>query len=240
MELADYLETLNSRPWDKRADVTLPDQLSTFFKQLAEITEQKGLEHGTFLLLDRDTRTFGKGNVVSGYQDHMDIPRSDAPGNIGDVHGHPSKSVGHDGGYSAHSPEDLRHFGDFADRNSFVQFVAAGPMVYAMIYVYRESVWNEEVDAYLVDAATAMTDANSAPLWEKAGGRDAFLDGRVWAQKADEDGGSEKYTANLRKQVPDYGKIVEQNSLDFCVRFAKTWGYQFLTWKRTDRGCVIL
>lgn len=240
IELADYLEMLNARPWDKRGDITLPGDLLTFSKQLAETSEQKGLEHGTFLLFDPGTRQFSHGQVVSGHKDHMDIPRSDHPNNFGDVHGHPSKAVGHDGGYSAHSPDDLKHFGNFKDRDSFIQFVAAGPMVYAMIYLRGESVWNDDVDTHLDRAKQEMEDANSAPLWEKAGGHEAFLDGRVWAQANDEEGGSEKYTEALRKQVPNYGKIVEQNSLDFCTKFAKGWGYQFVTWKRTDRGCVIL
>lgn len=257
MELADYLRTLDPQ-WIQRNDITLPDALTTFLKQLAEDTETAGLEQGTYLLLDPNTREFTHGDVaVSPYKDHMDIPPSDDPRNFGDVHGHPSKAVGHDGGYSAHSAADLTHFGNFKDRNYFLQFVASGPMAYAMIYVKGKSTWTDAVNAWLVTEQADVEEANRQPLYHvlgsrlggyvvRSGTRDQYFEGKQAAQEraeaeakatGEEDEekirkeGAEKYDDNLRKQVPDYGKTVERNSIDSCERFAQRWGYQFLTWK---------
>jgi hypothetical protein len=113
-------------------------------------------------------------------------------------------------------------------------------MVYAMIYVNGVSTWSDEVGNYLVAESLELVRANSLPLFEQAGGEDKFVEGKLRA--ADEgDDGAEKYAMGLKKQIPGYGKLVEQNSVDFCKRFAEKWQYKFLAWQRTSSGgCTIL
>jgi len=243
MELADYLDALHNGQRVLPNTIEMPERLSAEFFRLAFNTEALAAEHGCYLLYDPGARQVALGDEARGpAKSFMTIPRSDDPMNFGDFHAHPSASVGVAGGYSPHSPADLSHFGDFPGRGYFIQFVAAGPMLYAMIFVDRVSTWNEEVRRFVDAAGRDQARVNRGPLYHEAEMRAlqagevkpaeaqadwAFAAGMVKAADEGDDDGS-LYTDDLMRQVPGYGKSVAERSVLFCEQFAEAWGYKFL------------
>jgi hypothetical protein len=162
--------------------------------------------------------------------------------------GHPGKlaaSVVSESGQSAlgqapataHSPEDLKNFTHFANRDYYIKFVATGPMVCAMIYVKDVSTWSGQVDAYLDDQSQILLEENRKPLYKQAGSAEKYENGKLAA--TDKPGGTPEYYADLIAQIPNHGKTVQDNSIDFCRRFAKKYNYKFLSWPKLG-DCTIL
>ena len=135
MNLDDYLIQLDG------GNTSAPDKLTLqpgFVKQLFDLytdAEGRGLERGGPLLCDRATRTFALGQVAEGLKTAMNIPVTNHAGNFGDVHAHPSTSIGHAGGYSAHSMPDLWNFNKTTGKPYWIKFVSSGPWLYAMVQV---------------------------------------------------------------------------------------------------------
>jgi hypothetical protein len=237
MKLAEYLDALHSGDTKWPKDLTLPDEMYDAFGSLYTKAEKAGLEHGQFLLYS-GAGGFAYGKEAIGYKDHMDIPSTDDPGNFGNVHAHPSESIGHAGGFSAHSIADLKHFEDTKDRGFFIQFVASGSMVYAMVYVKGRSTWDDGVEKYLGEMLIEDQEAAKIPFYELVGGKNGLAEKLIEAaDKGDgEPAAAEAYLDTLKKQVPGYGAIMEKISVDNCKKFADKWGYGFFIWR--DRSLI--
>jgi hypothetical protein len=128
--LVSYLAYLHEGGEQWPQQLVVPDQMRAEFNGLFQISEQAGAEHGYALLYDRKTQALSHGQMVKGK------PNSINPfimGGIGDpncfgyIHAHPSASIGHAGGYSPQSVEDLLTFEYWAGRGQFLQFVVSGP-----------------------------------------------------------------------------------------------------------------
>ena len=181
MNLDDYLIQLDG------GDTSAPDKLTlppSFVKQLFDLysdAEARGLERGGPLLCDRATRTFAMGEVAEGLPTSMDIPVTDHPGNFGDVHAHPSTSIGRPGGgYCAHSTADLTNFSKTRGKPFWIQFVTSGPMHYAMVQVNGVSKWDGTVQAFLRGRHQEVEDQIMAAVIKAAGGESK------WAKKLEQ------------------------------------------------------
>src|SRR4051794_16994261 len=122
MELLAYLTALDGGNHQAPDKVVLPGAFVAELNKLYEAAEAEGLEHGCALMCDRHSRTFSYGMVAVGQATSMHIPVSTHANNFGDVHAHPSASIGHAGGHSAHSMRDLAKFADTRTRPYFFQF----------------------------------------------------------------------------------------------------------------------
>jgi hypothetical protein len=64
----------------------------------------------------------------------INLPVTAAITDIGDLHCHPSSSIGHKDGYAAHSPEDVASMQHHAAKPLFLRFVCSGTMIYLMAF----------------------------------------------------------------------------------------------------------
>jgi hypothetical protein len=228
MNLDDYLIQLDG------GNTSAPDKLTlqpSFVKQLFDLytdAETRGLERGGPLLCDRATRTFALGEVAEGLKTSMNIPVTDHAGNFGDVHAHPSTSIGHAGGHSAHSMADLSNFNKTKGKPFWIQFVTSGPWLYAMVQVNGVSKWDGTVQKFLSDRdleevyqmrETVMKFVGGKPKWDKM-----LKQFGPDPNPAQYEGLYDEYKA--KAQV---GALMQDLSVTHCAEFAREYNFFFYT-----------
>ena len=238
MELSEYIFALDKgEPAVGKDGIVLPEALRDKFTELYEMSEKMGAEHGCALFFDRKTRKFDYSKVASGGKTSMNIPESDHPDNFGNVHAHPSKSIGHKGGHSPHSMQDLLTFAKTSDRKSFIQFVVSGPKVYAMVYSKGHSRWDGTVAKYLNTRKDASEESTRDLLYQAAGGAEEYM--KVMSSVESEKQ-AEEYLERLRKEVKNYGKHMEEVAFQECAAFAKQFKYVFIQWNLPKNDCLVM
>jgi hypothetical protein len=85
-------------------------------------------------LQDTGSLTIKRSEPVKGNANSCDPPRTTNDLEFGDMHSHPSFSIGHVNGYSPHSIEDWRVFQHHLSKPVFIRFVASGDYLYAVVY----------------------------------------------------------------------------------------------------------
>ena len=228
MHLDAYLTQLKAR------DMAAPDSLqlqSAFADQLFglyQTAEARGLERGGPLLYDHGTGTFAVGEVAEGLPFAMNIPVTDHPGNFGDVHAHPSASIGHAGGYSAHSMDDLWNFRKTVTKPYWIQFVVSGTWLYALVQVNGVSKWDNTVQGFLAERGDVevgrMTEAieklvGGPAKWKAMKEKVALLEDKV------------KYEGLLAeyKDKAKVGPLMQNLSVKHCAEFARAYNFCFYT-----------
>ena len=227
MNLDDYLIQLDGGNTSAPDKLTLPPG---FVKQLFDLysdAEARGLERGGPLSCDRATRTFALGEVAEGLPTSMDIPVTDHPGNFGDVHAHPSTSIGRPGGgYCAHSTADLTNFDKTRGKPFWIQFVTSGPMHYAMVQVNGVSKWDGTVRAFLSTRGQEVEDQIMTAVIKVAGGEPK------WARKLEQ---SESDPFRRERLYVKYkakagaGNLRQHLSVKHCAEFAQEYDFFFYT-----------
>jgi len=224
VDLVNYLIALD------RGDRTAPDKLvlpGDFVQQLSTLyvaAETKGREHGCVLFCDRASRTFAYGDVAEGLPTSMNIPVSTHANNLGNVHAHPSASIGHAGGYSAHSTQDLRKFADTKTRPYFVQFVVCGPWIYAMAQVNGVSVWDDTASGFLGKLQGFEEGEMLGAIVDAVGGEDAYLARR--APVAGDTDGLDRLLTHLKAEA-HVGPLMQRLSVQSCTAFAQKYRFFF-------------
>ena len=228
MNLDDYLLQLDG------GNTSAPDTLTlqpTFVKQLSDLyvdAEARGLERGGPLLCDRGTRTFAIGDIAEGLATSMNIPVTNHVGNFGDVHAHPSASIGHGGGYSAHSMLDLLNFKKTRDKPFWIQFVSCGPWLYAMVQVTGVSKWDNTVQKFVSDRGDFEGYRMQVAIEDCVGGRENW---RKITAKAGADT-DDKVRAKLYEEYKPKAKIgplMQHLSVKHCAEFAREYNFFFYT-----------
>jgi hypothetical protein len=226
MNVDDYLIQLDG------GNTSAPDKLTLqpgFVQQLLDLytdAEARGLERGGPLLCDRATRTFALGEVAEGLQTSMSIPVTNHPGNFGDVHAHPSTSIGRPSGYCAHSMADLANFDKTRGKPFWIQFVTSGPMHYAIVQVNGVSKWDETIPAFLSARSQEKEDQIMAAVIKAAGGEPK------WAKKLEQ---SESDPARRERLYDKYkakarvGALMQHLSVKHCAEFAQEYDFFFYT-----------
>ena len=105
--------------------------------------ERQGKELGNNILYEDGEMKVGD-RLFEGTATGIDLTNIDKPENFGDLHCHPSSSVGHVGGYAAHSGEDLLAVRNNKDKHVFIRFVASDTHIYAMVYRKGHTVLDEK------------------------------------------------------------------------------------------------
>jgi hypothetical protein len=226
MNLDDYLIQLDG------GNTSAPDMLTLqpgFVKQLSDLftdAEARGLERGGPLMCDRATRTFTLGEVAEGLKTSMNIPVTTHPGNFGDVHAHPSTSIGRPSGYCAHSMADLMNFSKTRGNPFWIQFVNSGPLIYAMVQVNGVSKWDDTIRAFLGARSQEKEDQTMAAVIKAAGGKPK------WARKLEQ---SESDPARRERLYDKYkakarvGALMQHLSVKHCAEFAQEYDFCFYT-----------
>ena len=200
-------------------------------KQLSDlytIAEASGLERGGPLLCDRATETFALGEVAEGLKTSMNIPVTNDPGNFGDVHAHPSTSIGHVGGYSAHSMADLLNFKKTTGKPFWIQFVASGPWLYAMVQVKGVSKWDDTVQKFLKDRDQEEVHQMRETVMKFVGGKDKWA---KMLKKFDPDPTPAQYEGlyDEYKAKAQVGALMQHLSVKHCAEFAREYNFFFYT-----------
>jgi len=224
MDLVDYLIALDGGNHTAPDKLVLPRQFVAELGKLYTAAEHRGREHGCALICDRASRTFGYGEIAEGLPTSMNIPVSTHANNFGNVHAHPSASIGHAGGYCAHSMQDLAKFADTRTKPYFFQFVVSGPRIYAMVQVNGVSVWDATVTPFLFNRHHEQEGQMLGAVVAAAGGEDAYVARRDALGPNPED--YEPLITQLKTQA-NIGKLMQTLSIENCTAFAQTYHYFF-------------
>jgi hypothetical protein len=226
MDLVDYLIALDGGNRTVPDKLVLPGQFVAELGKLYTASESRGREHGCPLICDRASRTFSYGQIAEGLPTSMNIPVSTHANNFGNVHAHPSASIGHVGGHSAHSMQDLAKFADTRAKPYFFQFVVSGPRIYAMVQVNGVSVWNAAVAGFLAGRQGDEERQMLGAVVAAAGGEDAYQARRDAFGPDPDPADYENLLAEL-KPLANVGKLMQTLSIQNCTEFAQTYHYFF-------------
>jgi len=138
MELIQYLSGVQDKNMYTEnfpPTLVLPKDFAKALAKLYKDGEEQGCEFGQSASLSlNEPRSLQLSAVVSGTAISCSPPRSGAPTEYIDMHSHPSKSIGHVNGYSAHSLEDYFVFQHHSNKPLFIRLVASGPWFYAVVH----------------------------------------------------------------------------------------------------------
>lgn len=203
----------------------IPYYLIQQFRELYRLTEARGQECGYILIYDDRSWPIRHGTVAYGNAVSMNIPKSQSYYNFGNIHAHPSGSIGHSGGYSAHSVQDLLTFGDLTDRILFIQFVVSGPKLYAMIFRAGWSKFGDAVQKFAYDKNCEIDVESRNYLAQKNFRNRAEFDQKM-ASFTDYNA-AVLWLDELKRRTVGLGKKMEEFSISACHDFARRFGYGF-------------
>jgi hypothetical protein len=209
------------------SSLELPDEILALFAELYKATESKGKEHGCPLFYDPEaTKAFFPGPIKDGNAVSMNIPKSNFDNNYGNVHAHPSASIGHKDIFCVHSLQDMLTFEHEiqAKKPFFVQFVASGPKIYAVIYVKGLSTFSEDMKKFANELKDkAPEEAKAFMIKKYFGDQDKYYD-KLASFAEEED--AEKFVKNLKKD-PAVLKILDKVSRESLLRVTRQFRYAF-------------
>ena len=237
MKLEDYLEETwdparPARPFPDNLEI--PFDLTREFSALYKMTEANGRECGYILFFDGRNSPIRHGPVALGSSISMSIPRSNSYYNFGNAHAHPSGSVGHAGGFSAHSMQDLLTFEQETDKTVFMEFVVSGQKLYAMV---SRTGWSRFGDA-VRGFANTKKDQISAEATDYAIKKN-FRSDTEYQDKLSSFNDQiqvNRFFDDLKKRTPGFGKKMEELSISSCAEFARRFGYGFYSGKTDGFG----
>ena len=226
MKIEDYFNgmlELRGKKVPRPDTLELPKNLLQQFTWLFQMTEQPGVEHGGPLFYDDERESIFLGTIQKGQASSMSIPKSNFDNNIGNVHAHPTESIGHKDGFCAHSMQDMLTFENELDKPFFVQFVVSGSKVYAVVYTRDVSLFNAEMkkltndlkDSVLMDAKAYMV---------KAYGEERYQD-KISTFEDNEQ--FEQFLQQLKLNTPGLGKLMQKLSIEACMRVVRQFKYTF-------------
>jgi hypothetical protein len=230
MDLATYLNgmmEIRGRKEPVPPTLELPAELTAFFRELYKTTETAGKEHGCPLFYDPEApKMFFNTEVKSGTAVSMSIPKSNFDNNYGNVHAHPSSSVGHKDIFCVHSLQDMLTFEDQQrfGKPFFLQFVSSGPKIYAVNYIRGLSVFNAQMQRMCNELKdVAPGEAKDYMINKFFGSADAYYDKLGTFATTQE---AEKFINQLKM---DKGvlKILDSLSRQALMRVVRTFRYPF-------------
>lgn len=249
VDLADYVTSLDRSIIWMPDQLVLPQPLAERISRLYPDSDAADVEHGFQLMFDREARKFSTGPVCRGTRGSVDVGALQDD-TVGDAHGHPTTTFGYEGGFPAHSPQDIIDLASTTKtKRSFFKFVACGEWIYAMVQ-HDDSLWNEEAGNYL-KTRRELEKRKMAEALEKAGeGSESYqalqLDLKTTQEQEEEEVGKGKLDADdtekwqrdrqaalgqLFARKAGLGKTVENLTVECCATFAKEFKYVFYAGK---------
>jgi hypothetical protein len=237
MKLEDYLE----EAWDPArparpfpGTLEIPFDLTRECKDLYKMTESNGRECGYALFYEGKSSGIRHGMVALGSSFSMSIPRSNSYYNFGNVHAHPSGSIGHAGGFSAHSMQDLLTFEQEADKIIFIQFVVSGQKLYAMALRMGNSRFGDGMRGFANTKKDQITAEATDYVIRKNFRSDAAYQDKLSSFNNQIE--VDRFFEDLKMRTPGFGKKMEELSIAACAEFARRFGYGFYTGKTDGFG----
>jgi hypothetical protein len=225
MELETYVsEILNKglHATSFPADLDIPRTLVDYCWELYQDGEKIGKERGVNLFLDTHGKLDIDTNVFQGTPTGITITSATTNDNFGDLHCHPSNSVGHVNGYAAHSGEDFLAIRNNTAKPVFIRFVASGTHIYAAVYRSGYSTLVESQIASIRD--TNSVDAQKffeQKCLVKKTERDAAMLNMNSSQEMDQ------YMVQRRRETPGLGKEMQRLSINVCETISKQLKFGF-------------
>ena len=218
--VSDILTT-GGHPTSFPTDLDIPKELVDYCWKLSAEGEKGGRERGVNLYLKQGKLDIGA-KVFEGTATGININSDATNDNFGDLHCHPSSSIGHVDGYAAHSPEDFLALRNNTAKPVFIRFVASGTHIYAVIYRSGHSNLDAKQIANIGlgvnDKATDFFD-KKCPVGE-AERNSAMLDMDSSKQQA-------QYILLRRRETPGLGKEMERLSIIGCKEIAQRGNFGF-------------
>jgi hypothetical protein len=204
------------------------------FRELYKLTESRGQECGYILFYEGKSWPIRHDPVVYGDARSMNIPKSQSYYNFGNIHAHPSGSIGHSGGFSAHSMQDLLNFGNVTDRKLFMQFVVSGQKLYAMLFRAGWSRFNADVQKFANFKKCEMDDESRNYLAQKNFRNRAEFDDKMGSFT--DYNAAVRWLDEMKLGTVGLGKKMEELSISACHDFARQFGYGFYIGKTEGFG----
>lgn len=230
MDLATYLNGMMEIRGQKvpvPPTLELPPEVTALFRELYLATEKAGKEHGCPLFYDPEgPKTFFNTDVKTGTAVSMSIPKSNFDNNYGNVHAHPSSSIGHKDIFCVHSLQDMLTFEDQVHfkKPFFLQFVSSGPKIYAVNYIRGLSVFNEAMKKLTNELKdVAPGEAKAYMINKYFGSEDRYLDKLGEFATSQE---AEEFLKKL-KMDPKVLAILDKVSRQSLMRVVRTFRYPF-------------
>jgi hypothetical protein len=224
MKLEQYVSdilTHNAFPTGFPADLDISKTLVDYCWNLYLTGEKIGKERGVNLYLKQGKLQIGT-DVFEGTATGIDIRSDSGNDNFGDLHCHPSSSIGHVNGYAAHSPEDFLAFEFNTGKPVFIRFVASGTQIYAAIY---RSGYSNLVEKQISDIGIRIT-ADGMKFFE-----DHCPVNSHEREKAMDPMGTQReinqYLILRRRDTPGLGKEMQRLSIRGCKKIAKKGSFGF-------------
>jgi hypothetical protein len=245
LDLVDYVTSLDRSVTWIPDQLVLPRPVAESMSQLYRASEAADVEHGFQLLFDREARKFSTGTVCVGDRGSVDTgPRQDST--LGDAHGHPTATFGYEGGFPAHSPQDIRDLASTTEtKRYFFKFVTCGERIYAMVQ-HDNSLWNEEAEAFLKTRRDLEKQEMAEAIKRAGEGTESYQGFQLEfkelqeleekeVQKGDRDDAETDKLQRIRltaleqmfARKAQLGKTVENLTIDSCVTFANKFNYVF-------------
>lgn len=224
MKLEEYVSeilTQNRYRAGFPTELDIPKVLVDYCWGLYRDGERIGKEQGVNLYLRHDKLEIDT-TVFQGTASGIDIQNDTTNDNFGDLHCHPSNSIGHVDGYAAHSGEDFMAIRNNTAKPVFIRFVASGTHIYAAIYrsghstvdngqivPIRDDVTNKAIkffDKYCPVDEPTRTKAMLAMGSSKQ---------------------MDQYLLQRRRETPGLGKKMERLSISGCKDIARAGNFGF-------------
>lgn len=116
------------------AHIDVPRSFVQYCYRLYTSGEQQSKELGTTMSLGANDALVISDDIATGTATGINLPYTDGANAFGDLHCHPSSSIGHKKGFAAHSPEDVVSMGPHLRKPLFCRFVCSGTRIYLMAY----------------------------------------------------------------------------------------------------------
>ena len=204
--------------------IELPDSLAARFLDLYRVTEEAGKEHGCAIFYNDQARQFFFSPITQGGPFSMNITTSSFDNNIGNVHAHPSGSIGHEGGYCAHSMQDLLTFEKSIGKEFFFQFVVTGKKIYAMLYVQALSTFDDTLKRRANEWKDEITNSATNFVAKQWGGREQYMEKLASLNNQNQ---IDAFVDQAKRTTPGFGEHMEKLSLQACADIAAQFHYGF-------------
>jgi hypothetical protein len=224
MKLEQYVSEIlgeNKHSASFPAALDIPKSLVDYCWNLYQDGEKGGRERGVNLYLKGGKLLIGP-KVFIGDPTGIDIAVETDNENFGDLHCHPSSSVGHVNGYSAHSAQDFQHFQSHLKKPVFIRFVASGTRIYAAIN--RDG--HSNLNLKEIGDIGGKTTREGQTFFDKhcptnKATRDKAINDMDSNQEIDH------YLVLRRRDTPGLGKEMESLSIRDCKEIARRGNFGF-------------
>jgi hypothetical protein len=233
MEITDYLSGVynkNIYPKNFPPKLEVPKDLGKNLTKLYKHGEKLGREHGQSFVLNLNLPGHLQFSPrVVGVSNSCDPPRTLQATECGDMHSHPSRSIGHVDGYSAHSLEDYYVFQYHLNKPVFIRLVSSGPWLYAVVY-------RSDLTRYQRSSIDELLNKHTQALWEyfemmnnkqpygDNGARQQIL-GDIGAQQSQQ--AAEKQMVTWKVLTPGFGTWLMETSIRYNCLLAGVDKYGF-------------